>query len=58
MAQEKYESKKENCGRKRIGDKAILEYIKDKLACHWSPEQIYHRKIDAIQALLHLLFIE
>ena len=31
-----------------IQHQADLEYIKDKLQCRWSPEQIYNRKCDKV----------
>ena len=39
-AQNKYESRKKKCGRKSINSSEILEYIKEKIELHWSPEQI------------------
>lgn len=39
-AQNKYESRKKKCGRKSINSSEIIEYIKEKIELHWSPEQI------------------
>ena len=42
-AQRKYECRKNHCGRKPINDIHVLQYIREKIVCHWSPEQIYNR---------------
>ncbi|MDD8048227.1 MAG: IS30 family transposase [Thomasclavelia sp.] len=42
-AQEKYDKRKMNCGRKEFNDKETINIIKTKLEDHWSPEQIYYR---------------
>ena len=42
-AQDKYEKRKNNCGRRKINDIKVLEYVKKKIESHWSPEQIYNR---------------
>ena len=39
-AQKKYEDRKKKCGRKNINSSEIIEYIKEKIELHWSPEQI------------------
>lgn len=42
-AQRKYKNRKSHCGRKQISDTHTLQYVKEKIECHWSPEQIYNR---------------
>lgn len=42
-AQNKYEGRKKNCGRKPISDTKVLSYVKERIESHWSPEQIYNR---------------
>ena len=49
IAEDNYSNRKKNSGRKRISDLTVLQYIKDKLQLHWSPEQICNRKVDTIK---------
>lgn len=43
-AQGKYIERKRRCGRKPIEDTVVLNYIREKIELHWSPEQIAHRE--------------
>ena len=43
-AQNRYESRKERCGRRNINDRGVIEYIKDKVENYWSTEQISNRE--------------
>lgn len=43
-AQNKYEKRRENCGRKPILEEQVLSHIKQKIELHWSPDQICNRK--------------
>lgn len=47
-AERKYKQRRLKCHRQKINDMDVIEYIKDKLQCRWSPEQISHRKNDKI----------
>ena len=44
FAQKRYDGNKRRCGRKKIDDRETLEYIREKIEQHWSPEQICGRK--------------
>ena len=39
-AERKYKQRRLKCHRQKINDRDVIEYIKDKLQCRWSPEQI------------------
>ena len=43
-AQNKYNKRKKNCGRKQINNPEVINYINEKIQQHWSPEQIANYK--------------
>ena len=45
-AQSKYEHRKKKCGRRSNINTECAQYIKECIEKHWSPDQIYHRKMD------------